>query len=98
MTQPIKCWRCGNSLAEISLPIRRLDACKVCGVDLHVCRMCREFSATVTNQCMEQAADEVRVKDRANFCDYFQPQLSAFGGASAVASESLKALNDLFKK
>jgi hypothetical protein len=99
MSHSLVCWRCGASLAELSLPLRRLDACKACNAELHVCKMCVEFERSYPNQCREPTVEEVRKKEEANFCDHFKPKAGAFvakdGGELARAKS---ALDDLFKK
>ena len=40
---PIVCWKCGASLADLSLPFGRRDECRACRAELHVCRMCRFY-------------------------------------------------------
>jgi hypothetical protein len=44
MANELRCWRCGESLAKLSLPLARLDECPKCNVQLHVCRMCERFA------------------------------------------------------
>lgn len=91
------CYRCGKSLAALSLPLSRFDECPACSVYLHCCRMCRFFDAAVVEQCTEDDADEVRDKIRSNFCDYFKPGADAFDPAPAAAEERAKsALGTLF--
>jgi hypothetical protein len=91
------CWRCGKDLAELSLPLSRLDECPACHMHLHVCRMCEYYDPTVTKACREDGADEVREKQRANFCDWFRPSDCAFDGGLAAESQRAAAkLNALF--
>lgn len=78
MVEPIHCYRCGTSLATLSLPLSRHDVCPDCGVQLHVCRMCRFFDPQVPGQCLEDDADDVFEKERANFCDWFKPASGVF--------------------
>ena len=61
-------YRCGASLADISLPFTRLEECPACENYLHVCRMCVYFDPAVPKQCREDDAEEVQEKERANFC------------------------------
>jgi hypothetical protein len=99
MSHSLVCWRCGASLAELSLPLRRLEVCKGCNAELHVCKMCVEYDRSRPNQCKEPTVEEVRKKDEANFCDHFKPKVGAFvakEGADAARAKS--ALDDLFKK
>lgn len=94
MPNPALCWKCGASLAQLSLPLLRLDACKQCGAELHVCKQCQFYDVTVAKHCRETIAEEVRDKQRANFCDYFVINENAYRPQPAAAS--LNALNDLF--
>ncbi len=93
----LKCWRCGTELADLTLPLSRRDECPECSVDLHVCRMCEQFDASVQRQCREDGAEEQKEKDRANFCDWFSPSPRAFTGVEAAAETSARAeLDNLF--
>ncbi|HKL63813.1 MAG TPA: hypothetical protein VJ883_10630 [Woeseiaceae bacterium] len=80
------CWRCGASLAKLTLPLSRLDECPECGIPLHVCRMCVHYDPAVARQCREDDAEEVKEKERPNFCDYFRPSVTAFE-SSAIDAE-----------
>ncbi len=85
------CWKCGASLAALSLPLSRLDECKQCGAQLHVCKLCEWYSPSVAKQCREPIAEEVRDKERANFCDYFKPRPNAYSDAAQVAAQKARA-------
>lgn len=93
-----RCYRCGDSLQRLTLPLARLDVCPACGVELHVCRMCRHYAPAAPTGCDEDDALEVHEKARANFCDYFTPSADAFDGrekaADAKARDALAALFD----
>jgi hypothetical protein len=93
---PLRCYRCGTSLAALSLPLSRLDLCPGCSVELHVCRMCLHYAPTRPEACDEEDAVEVKHKTVANFCDYFDPNFHAHDGseqaAEARAREELDAL------
>jgi len=59
--------------------------------------MCHFFDPAVTEQCIEDDAEEVREKTRANFCDYFKPGADAFDPAAVVAEERARdSLGSLF--
>ncbi len=93
----LTCWKCGASLEALSLPLRRLDECKQCGAELHVCKLCEWYSTSVAKHCREPIAEEVRDKERANFCDYFKPRPNAYSNAAQSAAERAKAeLDSLF--
>jgi len=99
MALELKCYRCGESLAKLSLPLSRLDECPKCRVHLHVCRMCLHYAPRKPKGCSEDDAIEVRDKKAANFCDYFNPNPRAYNPAEAEAETAARsALDALFKK
>ncbi|MEX2124017.1 MAG: hypothetical protein WD795_09000 [Woeseia sp.] len=91
--EDIRCYRCGESLAALTLPLSRRDECPSCTVHLHVCRMCRYFDPTVAKQCLEDDAEEVTDKERVNFCEWFKPSADAFDPVRA--KKAAKAKSDL---
>ncbi|HZD53901.1 MAG TPA: hypothetical protein VE175_12705 [Woeseiaceae bacterium] len=93
MVDELKCYRCGTSLAALSLPVSRRDACPECAASLHVCRMCRFFDPAVPKQCREDDAEEVQDKEKANFCEWFVPSPDAFDPAQA--HEAARARSEL---
>jgi len=97
MAHNIHCYRCGASLAELSLPLSRQDECPECRNYLHVCRMCAHFDRHVPKQCREDDAEEVIEKERLNFCEWFKPSDSAFDeGRKNEEDEARAALENLF--
>ena len=97
MAHSIACYRCGESLAALSLPLSRRDQCLSCHADLHVCRMCRLFDSSVPRQCREDDADDVTDKEAVNVCDYFEPSADAFDPARKAGSDAARAtLDSLF--
>jgi len=87
----LRCWKCGASLADYTLPLRRLEECRACNAELHVCRMCEFYDTTVARHCRETIAEEVKDKLRANFCDYFRPTPSAYRPDGTSAADRAKA-------
>ena len=101
MQQELVCWRCGASLAAMSLPLRRLDVCKACNAELHVCKMCVDYDISYPNQCREPTVEEVRKKNEANFCDHFKPKVNAYASKENDLLQAVRAksaLDDLFRK
>lgn len=93
------CWKCGASLAYLSLPLARLDECKACRAELHVCKLCEFYDTTKAKHCQEPIAEEVRDKERANFCDYFKPRAGAYSNKQQTdAEKSRSQLDALFGK
>lgn len=99
MAHDIQCWKCGASLAHLSLPFGRQERCN-CGADLHACKLCREYDPRQPQQCREPTVEEVRNKERANFCDHYKPVSGAWkGGSPSAAADAARAeLEKLFKK
>src|SRR3954454_1078428 len=96
MASDLVCWKCGASLKELSLPLQRLDECKQCHAELHVCKLCEWYSTAVAKHCRETIAEEVKDKERANFCDYFKPRAGAFSNPSTAADRAKAELDALF--
>ena len=91
MTVSLVCWKCGAGLADLLLPMARREECPACGADLHVCRMCEFYDTSVAKDCREPVADEVRDKERANFCGYFNPVPGAFRHGGSAEADAAKA-------
>ena len=64
------CFSCGGALDDIGR-VYRNTLCPHCGADAKVCLNCRFYDPSAHWQCRETIPEEVRDKDRANFCDYF---------------------------
>ncbi len=109
MADGLMCFRCGASLADLSLPLSRQDECPSCTVYLHVCKMCEFFDPNVPRQCREDGAEDVTDKEKPNFsedvtdkekpnfCDWFKPGYNQFEATRATqASEAKDALATLF--
>jgi hypothetical protein len=93
------CWKCGASLAALSLPLIRTDECRQCHAQLHACKLCEWYDVRVAKHCRETIAEEVRDKERANFCDYFKPREDAYSNAGQSAADAAKArLEAMFGK
>ena len=100
MAHDLACWKCGQSLAMLTLPFGRSDRCKGCGADLHACKLCALYDPRAYQQCREPTVEEVRDKERANFCDHYKPVAGAFkGGAALGAADAARSeLEKLFGK
>ncbi len=53
--------------------------------------MCRYFDTDVPKQCREDDAEEVMEKDKANFCEWYQPAAGAFDPLRASEADRAKA-------
>ena len=87
------CWSCGEHL--VASQYQREGECPKCRKQTHVCRNCRFYAPGRANDCFEPIAEPVRDKERANFCDYFEPSASAYRPA-ADADRLRSAADALF--
>ncbi len=77
--------------------VGRREECPQCRSDVHVCKNCEFYDVKVYNECKETQAEVVRERDRANYCDYFNPKKNGVGGLDKAAA--LRAAAEaLFKK
>ncbi len=59
--------------------------------------MCQEFDPRSAKSCREPTVDEVKDKQRANFCDLFNPDPGAYDrDPERGARQAKNELNDLF--
>ncbi|MHB8405895.1 MAG: hypothetical protein ACYDCJ_10775 [Gammaproteobacteria bacterium] len=92
------CWKCGTSLKDVPMPLSRISECLACRAELHVCRLCGFFDARKAESCNEQRADPPKDKQRANFCEYFQPRMNAWQAPDHSAADQAKEdLQKLFR-
>lgn len=66
-----KCWHCGLGLSAADYG--REAACLGCGKATRVCRNCRQYAPGRPNECLEPMVERVLKKERANFCELFDP-------------------------
>ena len=91
-----QCFSCGISIESQDRPGFRMT-CDRCGSDIHCCRNCRFYDPKVYNECLETAAEVVRDKERANFCEFFEPGTKRVDQKSAADELRAKA-EALFRK
>lgn len=96
MVEELNCWKCGATLATLPQPLGRRAECPACSAELHVCRQCRHYDTSKAKQCRELAADEVRDKQRANFCEWFQPGKPTSSTGTSSSHSARAALDKLF--
>ena len=63
------CYFCGKEL-DIGGTVGRYDTCPHCHRDLRCCLNCALYDVS-TNYCREPQSEEIRDRDRSNFCDFF---------------------------
>ncbi len=91
-----KCSFCGKEVV-IDKYFNRKSRCPNCGEDLHICLNCRFYSETSHNKCIEPKADFQRVRNKANFCDYFSFKDSVKSSSDKEKEDARRKLEDLFK-
>jgi hypothetical protein len=94
----MRCWKCGAEV-EIAASARvlRTDSCPNCDQDLHVCLNCRHYNPSAHNQCVEPQAEWVRDKEKANYCDYFEPaKISSSTQRGKSSHDARSAFDKLF--
>jgi len=98
MTARLVCWKCGHALRkDLPRTFPRLEQCKQCGSDLHICRMCRHYAPRYISQCDHELAEPPRDRELANFCQYFKPDPGAFvGREQREANDARRQLDALF--
>lgn len=87
MKKGIECWRCGTAVKSDQQPITRLEQCRHCHADLHVCRLCRSWNPRYTSKCSHDHAEPPLDRERANFCQYFRPAAGVFRKNTGTPAE-----------
>lgn len=94
------CWNCGTTL-KLSIPrkVLRSEFCTQCENDSHVCKNCRFYDLSYYNDCIETQAEWVKDKEKANYCDYFEPSTRIETRAEIKSSleKTKTAFDQLFK-
>ena len=90
----LNCWNCGETLADVPLPISRHAHCTSCFEVLRCCRMCQHYRDLDHTKCAEDRADPPVIKENANFCEFFRPDRNAFNPNITQASGAAKSRLD----
>jgi hypothetical protein len=74
----------------------------VCGADVRVCKNCLFYEPGSHYDCRETVDEQVRDKERANFCGFFSytpksQDKTKSGGAADVAQKARDDFASLFK-
>lgn len=91
----LTCHSCHHSW-PIDPPIARSEECPGCRRDGKVCLNCRFYSASAYRECLESEASWVKVKDKGNFCDYFEPAPAAGMAKASTKDDAAAKLDALF--
>ena len=88
----LSCYRCGKEIPENNQG--RQDTCTSCGFDTRVCRNCRHYDKAANNECQEEQAGRQVEKEKANFCEWFQPRTEGAPVTGAPGKDDLKKAAD----
>lgn len=66
-----KCCFCGQAIDDKMEIFRSLE-CPSCRLDLKICLNCIFYSPGSHWDCRETVPEQVKDKEKANFCDYFK--------------------------
>lgn len=94
VTEQLVCWKCGSPLEGVPMPLSRLSVCLTCEAELYVCLMCEFHDPKLRIGCREERAEHVKDKDRANFCEFFQPRPDAHKPKDQSGNQAAKAKLD----
>jgi hypothetical protein len=92
---------CHHCKAQIILDesISRTAECPECSADIHCCLNCENYDPAAHNRCREPQAEWVSDREKANFCDLFNPNKRKSQSGMLNSKEiAKKAFDDLFKK
>jgi hypothetical protein len=93
----MNCHFCGRAI-EIRERVGFRDECPGCERPVHICRNCGFYDPAYNNSCREPMAERVVDKDRANFCEYFNPAKAGAKPAASARTSPRAKLEELFKK
>ena len=91
------CWFCGTEYAGGPRPSRDVT-CAKCRMSLKCCKNCAYFDPAAHNQCRDRAAEWVRDKELANFCEFFEFREGTGKPSGGRSEEARRKLDDLFKR
>lgn len=94
----VMCFSCGERLV-FEGTLGRGAECRRCMADVRVCKNCEHYDESAYNDCHETVADNVKDKERSNFCEYFRASQEGTGAGAtkmSAADEAKARLAALF--
>ena len=90
------CHNCGEEWIEDFKPGFN-DRCEKCDADLHVCKNCKFYDRSMSNNCAEPVAERVPDDEKNNFCPFFEFKETTEEDLNQSDSAELKkAFDNLF--
>ena len=87
------CYYCGAGFPD-NFEVYKTTECPSCGRDAKVCKNCSFYSPGSKWDCRETVPEDVRDKERANFCDYFRLGGAGSGGKMKKKAEDARSAFD----
>ncbi len=84
LVQPVTASRCFNCSSQLPPGIDFNGACPKCNAQLHCCKQCSHFDSLTRFQCVKPIPVRIALKDRANECSLFAPQVTVARDAAAL--------------
>ena len=91
------CWYCGTEIL-LERKIQRADGCPKCKQALKCCKNCGFHDPASHNKCREPAAEWVRDKELANFCEFFDFADGRDRARATPQEDVKKRFDSLFRK
>jgi hypothetical protein len=91
------CYSCGKEL-DIGDRVGRHEICPCCHRDLRCCFNCALYDPGASNHCREPQSEEIRDRDRSNFCDFFVFGDKEVNESNDKAGKAKEEWERLFKK
>ena len=90
-----RCHKCGHQLDD-AVEVHRSTTCPSCDADLRCCLNCEFYSKGSHWDCRETIDEQVRDKDRANFCGFFRYRTAAAGSGPDDGTSRHDSSRDAF--
>jgi len=90
------CHHCKTEL-KVQGKVFRSEECPSCGYDVYCCLNCSNYDPSAHNRCREPLSEWVSDREKANFCDYFEPNRGRAAGATPPIN-ARQSFDALFKK
>lgn len=90
------CHHCRKKI-EVEGKISRDDVCPKCRSGLRCCLNCRFYNESAHNKCDEPISEFVGVRDRSNFCEFFEMNSGSAAGDDDSTDQARNAFDSLFK-
>lgn len=81
-----RCFSCAKNLPE---DVDFSGNCPKCNAELHCCKQCTYFEPSMRFQCIKPIPVRIVLKDKANTCTFFKPQVTVAREGTAANGPSM---------